>query len=262
MHNHSSVSTLRRPAAAILGASTLLALAALAHHPGGMVPPATAHDGLVQIDALAGPLQAMHGAMIALYVLLAGCHAVFAGLLGARRPPVLLAMTAYLAGCGLICGAALLDGFVTPQLAHLYVLAPEPRALQVNVTLAAISVGIQGADESGLAFHVPRPGRVWLGAGDRRTAAPRPGHACRGGRRAAGVLHVVECDPDRPIQPGGAVRAASRLACRHGLDVVRKKSSPQAASRSCHGALELRFVQRQHAGAAFDDGGAQARRLG
>jgi hypothetical protein len=150
VHNHTPVSTLRRPAALIVGASTLLAIAALAHHPGGMVPPSTAHDGLVQIDAVAAPLQAMHGAMIALYVLLAGCHAVFAGMLGARRPPVLLAMAAYLAGCALICGAALLDGFVTPQLAHLYVLAPEPRALQVNVTLAAISVGIQVLTKAGL----------------------------------------------------------------------------------------------------------------
>lgn len=180
MHNHIPVSTLRRPAAAILGASTLLALAALAHHPGGMIPPATAHDGLVQIDAVAGPLQAMHGAMIALYLLLAGCHAVFAGMLGARRPPVLLAMAAYLAGCGLIAGAALLDGFVTPQLAHLYVQAAEPRALQVNVTLAAISVGIQVLTKAGLlAMSLALVAFGWALA----TGAPR--------RRGLATLAVV-----------------------------------------------------------------------
>jgi hypothetical protein len=150
MHNHSPTATLRRPAAAALGASTLLALAALAHHPGATVHPATAHDGLALIDSLAVPLQAMHGGMIVLYAVLAGCHAVFAATLGARRPPVLLAMAAYLAGCALVTGAALLDGFVTPQLAHLYVLATEPRALQVNVTLAAISVGIQVLSKAGL----------------------------------------------------------------------------------------------------------------
>lgn len=109
-----------------------------------------AREGLSYIDSLATPLEAMHGAMIALYVILAACHAVFAAMLGAKRPPVLLAMTAYLAGCALIIGAALLDGFVTPQLAHLYLAAAEPRALQVNVTLAAISVGIQVLTRAGL----------------------------------------------------------------------------------------------------------------
>lgn len=148
MHNHTS--TLRRPASLVLCASTLLVLLALAHHPGATVHPTTAHDVLLAIDAVATPLAAMHGAVIALYVVLAGCHAVFAAMLGAQRPPVLVAMTAYLAGCGLLTGAMLLDGFVTPQLAHLYLTATETRALQMNVTLAAISVGIQVLTRAGV----------------------------------------------------------------------------------------------------------------
>lgn len=161
MHKHPHPPPPYRAAAVAVAAATAAALLALAHHPVGRHVPA-AGAGLAHLAALRTQAAAVHGALILLYAILAGAHALFATVLGATRPAVLVAMAAYAAGCCLLAGAMLLDGFVTPQLAQRYLGAAEMQASQVLVTLAAIGVGIQVLSKAGLlAISLALCGFAW-----------------------------------------------------------------------------------------------------
>lgn len=149
MHKPTPWTALYRPAAIAIGVTTALAMIALSHHPVGRHV-ATAQEGLAAMASLETQDETVHGLLILMFAIFAGSHAVFSHLLGATRPAVLLAMTAYGTGCILLIGAMLLDGFVTPQLAARFITAPEALARQVQVALAGIGTVIQVLSRAGL----------------------------------------------------------------------------------------------------------------
>lgn len=91
-----------RLAGAALAGASVLSILAMAHHPSGV-----GHDGLAQI---------VHGAMIAIVVVLFSGYVRLARRLGLHRFTVLLALT--LCGAGAIANilAATINGFVVGQL--------------------------------------------------------------------------------------------------------------------------------------------------
>lgn len=149
MHKPTPWTALYRPAAIAIGITTALAMIALSHHPVGRQV-ATAQEGLAAMAALASQDEIVHGLLILMFAIFAGGHAVFSHLLGATRPAVLLAITAYGIGCILLVGAMLLDGFVTPQLTARFITAPEALARQVQVSMVEISTVIQVLSRAGL----------------------------------------------------------------------------------------------------------------
>jgi len=132
----------RRLAALVIAATTGLVLVALSHHP-VLASPGTASDILAQLAAQERPDGFIHGALILMLAMLAAAYSVFGGLLGATRPSVTLAASAYRLGCWLMVGAMLLDGFVTPQLARVYLGASAQDTALVLAVLRCISIAIQ-----------------------------------------------------------------------------------------------------------------------
>lgn len=175
MHTTSSWPALYRPAAIAICATIAIAFVALSHHPVSSGA-TSAQASLAYLAGEGTRDRLVHGALIVMFAILAGGHAVFASLLGAARPVVLLAMTAYLAGSGLVSGAMLLDGFVTPALAARFLAVSEATALQVHVCLAAIGIGIQLLTRAGLlAMSVALLAFAWA-----LLSGPPPLHHARG----------------------------------------------------------------------------------
>lgn len=105
-----------------IGLATLLAIAFVAHH-----PTAVGHDHaeiLSDIIRKASADRLVHGALIAIMGAFLFGFSGFAVALGLRGPLVRLGLIAYAAGCGSTVGAALIDGFIVPDIAAGFVTAP------------------------------------------------------------------------------------------------------------------------------------------
>jgi hypothetical protein len=100
-------------AGALLLLATVLEIVAMAHHPSF----ATADIGAAtpRIAAAAGTAAWVHGALITLLLLVAWCFAEFCVMVGMRRPLVRAGAIAYSAGVMSMMGAALVSGFVVPE---------------------------------------------------------------------------------------------------------------------------------------------------
>ncbi|HTD04672.1 hypothetical protein [Undibacterium sp.] len=139
----------RRRAAMAIAATTGLALVALSHHPVASHT-ASAQETLAQMVALQGTDGIVHGMLIVMLAILAAGFAVFGALLGARRPAVMFAITAYGLGCCAMVAAMLLDGFVTPQMARQFISAPEADIEVVRVVMRSLGTVIQVLTKAGL----------------------------------------------------------------------------------------------------------------
>ncbi|MES2759245.1 MAG: hypothetical protein V4693_17885 [Pseudomonadota bacterium] len=132
-----------RLAAFAIASTALLVMVALFHHP-VISHAADARDAHLQIVQLRSANNLVHGALIALLVVLASALAAFGKVIGERRPAASWALVAYCLGCGLLSVAMLLDGFVMPRLAAQFVSAqssdPEVGMLIMRVIGAVIQV--------------------------------------------------------------------------------------------------------------------------
>ncbi len=99
----------------LLAITTLISLAVIAHH-----PMADLHDpsrGLENVVALAGPARWVHGGAIAFVLMFAVGFSGVAWRLGISHPLVMMGWLSYVSGAILMMPAALLDGFVIPEIA-------------------------------------------------------------------------------------------------------------------------------------------------
>ena len=103
-------------AGAILLVVTLLAVVAMAHHPRGVATSDVAH-AMDHLAGLSRVTAVVHGGLIALMLLTLHCLAEFASHRGASRPLIRSGAIAYTAGVFVMIGAALVSGFVTPNVA-------------------------------------------------------------------------------------------------------------------------------------------------
>lgn len=104
-----------RPAALALVAATIASIAAVAFDPS--VQAKGAHDILAALVQLAPVHRAVHVVEMAAVLSFSWAFLTLALRVGVRRPAVLAATIAYLAGMAAMLGATLFDGFVTPDVA-------------------------------------------------------------------------------------------------------------------------------------------------
>lgn len=139
----------RRRAALALAGTSGLALLALSHHP-VVSQAASVQDSLAQLAALQLMDGLVHGVLIVMLAILAGCFAVFGALLRAPRPAVTIAMSAYGLGCCMVLAAMLLDGFAVPQLARQFMAAPQGEVDVIHIVLRVFGTIIQVLTKAGL----------------------------------------------------------------------------------------------------------------
>ncbi|MGJ9416452.1 hypothetical protein ACHAC9_01615 [Massilia sp. CMS3.1] len=139
----------RRRAAFAIACTTGLALFALSHHP-VVTKASSVQESLTQLVSLQFMDGVVHGGLMVMLAMLAGGFAVFSGLLGRRRVPVIVAMAAYSLGCCIVVGAMLLDGFVVPQLARQFVAASEREIEVMYIVLRVMGTMIQVLTKAGL----------------------------------------------------------------------------------------------------------------
>ncbi len=121
-----------RPAAITLVTLAVLALFAMLHHP--TIAAHGAEEALAEIRT-EQPLNAtVHGVMIAVVLLYHWCFSVLGAWLGRGRSAVSLAQLALHVGTGAFVGAALVSGFVVPELAA----RVEPTAQGVGTALVTL----------------------------------------------------------------------------------------------------------------------------
>lgn len=112
----SSVSTATtRGAGWLLVAVTLVELVAMAHHP--RVRTHDVGDALVAIDGFATVDRLVHGVLIAALLATGFALSIFASRRGLDRPSIRAGAIAYSAGLLAMIGAALVSGFVLPDVA-------------------------------------------------------------------------------------------------------------------------------------------------
>jgi hypothetical protein len=122
-------------AGAILGIATLLEIAAMARHPS--VHSSNAADAVHQIGELSALSGWVHGALLALMLIVAYGLSEFALRRGLRRPLIRAGAIAYAAGVLVMLGAAMVSGFIISDL-----VAYTPHAtttdLQINAQLLTL----------------------------------------------------------------------------------------------------------------------------
>ena len=104
----------------LLASTTLVSCILIGHHPIPVIPIADGHDparGLQNIVALGGPERWMHSAMILIVLLLTTGFSGFAWRLGVAHPLVMAGWLSQVLGAAAMIGAALIDGFVIPDVA-------------------------------------------------------------------------------------------------------------------------------------------------
>ena len=139
----------RRQAVLAIAGATVLALVVLAHHPVA-VRGSSEQQLLTDIVAQQRMDGIVHGVFILLLAIMAGGLSALSARLGWSRPAVIVATLAYGLGCCAVSAAALLDGFLTPQLAQ-HFLAATPAVLQAaHIVLLLVSVAIQVLTKAGL----------------------------------------------------------------------------------------------------------------
>ena len=131
-----------------IGLATILAIAFVTHH-----PTAAGHDPAEILNDIAQKASAdrlVHGALIGIMGAFLFGFSGFAAWLGLDGPLVRLGLIAYAAGCGSTVAAALIDGFIVPDIAALSV---APHHGDVNVAfdfLRIASSAIQYLTKLGL----------------------------------------------------------------------------------------------------------------
>lgn len=101
----------------ILLVVTALGVVAMAHHPSVSTPDiAVAVKRITDLSQLSG---VVHGGLMALMLVTFYCLSVFAEWRGASRPLILAGLIAYGAGVIVMLGAALVSGFVVPDVASM-----------------------------------------------------------------------------------------------------------------------------------------------
>ena len=105
-----------------IGLATVLAIAFVAHHP---IAAGQDHSEILDdIVRKASLDRLVHGALIGIMGAFLFGFSGFAACLGPDRPLVRLGLIAYAAGCASTVGAALIDGFIAPDVAIRFVTAP------------------------------------------------------------------------------------------------------------------------------------------
>jgi hypothetical protein len=105
-------------AGSILLGITFLAVVAMAHHPRGVATSDVEH-AMEHLAGLSRATAVVHGGLIASMLLTLHCLAEFASHRGFARPLIRSGAIAYTAGVLVMIGAALVSGFVTPNVASL-----------------------------------------------------------------------------------------------------------------------------------------------
>jgi len=137
---HRRIELQDRQAGIVIAAGTGLAVVSLALHPVVQAPSAEAALG--RIVELARLDQLVHGVLMAIYAGLLFGFARFARTLGLGRPSVQAGLIAYGLGCLGVFGAALLDGFVIPDLARQYLGSAREAACGDLLVLCAILIQV------------------------------------------------------------------------------------------------------------------------
>ena len=130
----------RRTYGIVIGVSTFLAIAFVAHHP---VPTVNAGPGvLASIDQIRSMDHIIHGGLIVLLLALMTGFAGFADQVARARPAMRAGLIMYLTGCTGAIGAAVLDGFVIPDIARHFAAAPadEQKIAYDLIVLAGFSI--------------------------------------------------------------------------------------------------------------------------
>ena len=132
----------------LLTVTTLLALVIVAHH-----PVADVHDpsqGLHNLVAIGEVDRWVHGALMAIVLLWAIGFSGFAWRLGIEHPAVMAGWLGYVLGCGFVVLAALVDGFIVPDLAVRFT---DQAAVPVGYDLVIMcGIIIQALTKLGLVF--------------------------------------------------------------------------------------------------------------
>jgi hypothetical protein len=131
-----------RSAALAIIVATIATLILVAHHP-VVGPGGTPQESLSSIVALGQIDAVVHGMLIAMVGLFAYGFAVFGVRLGLQRGPALLATLAYLLGCISVVGAALLDGFVIPDIAARFSTSTDSQIQVAHGILASCGIAVQ-----------------------------------------------------------------------------------------------------------------------
>jgi hypothetical protein len=109
-------------AGTVIGIATVLTIALVAHHP---VAAGQDHSEILNdIVRQASMDRLVHGGLIAIVGALLFGFSLFASCLDASRPLIRLGLIAYTAGCAGLVGAAVIDGFITPDIATRFAAAP------------------------------------------------------------------------------------------------------------------------------------------
>jgi len=145
-------SRLQRLAALLIAGMAILILVALHHHP-VVGHSAEAQDRYVQMAQLRTMDNLVHGALMAMLVVLATALAVLNTVLEARQPVLRWALAAYCLGCALLGLAMLFDGFVVPRLAEGLAAAQPIDAAAGAPVMLAIGAAIQVFSKAGLIAH-------------------------------------------------------------------------------------------------------------
>jgi hypothetical protein len=113
-----------RTAGSVLGATTLLSILMMAHH-----PTATTHEPAslaADIASTATLSRVVHGALIAMIGLELYAFVVFAGRIAPGRSAARAGLVAYAIGAGAMMGAALISGFIVSSLGVYYAGTADP----------------------------------------------------------------------------------------------------------------------------------------
>lgn len=126
----------------IIAACAGLAIVAIAHHP--VVAAPTPAETLAGVVALGPADRIVHGSLIFIMSAMTYGLSVFALRQGLHQATSLAGILAYGAGAGALIGAALIDGFLLPDLASLYAgtSAENVNAARHLLTLCALAIQI------------------------------------------------------------------------------------------------------------------------
>lgn len=130
----------RRIYGMVIAVSTFLAIVFVAHHP---VPAVSAGSGvLAGIDHIRSMDHVVHGGLIVLLLALMTGFAGFVDQAARARPAMRAGLIMYVTGCIGAIGAAVLDGFVIPDIARHFAAAPadEQRIAYDLIVLAGLSI--------------------------------------------------------------------------------------------------------------------------
>src|SRR5579872_1048682 len=138
-----------RTAGMVIAVCAVLIVAALALHPSvGSAPFSAAL--LAEIVRLAPLDRAVHGALMVMLYALVFAMVIFSLRAGLHHPPVLLGLIAYIASTLFFTGAAVVDGFIIPDIASRYVSAPPQLLSGSHHLLVLCALAIQALTKFGV----------------------------------------------------------------------------------------------------------------